>query len=264
MDLSHLKHPFEAKDIEWRVSHAGQKNGQVWALVLAYVTNRAIMDRLDAVCEPHNWKNVYQNAPGGGVLCGISIRIGDEWITKWDGAEQTEIEPVKGGLSGAMKRAAVQWGIGRYLYHLDATFVTAHEGGERKDKFVDKQTKQTLWFRWDAPALPDWALPGNSDGDKQPGQEKAATAKEQKKSKPKPEPENLLSPHQQDEIKAKLKALGIPAVAFGAWLRRIVNVRKLALVPERWHQHIMTVLAERPNEIAIVANGARHDHEKEN
>lgn len=50
----------------------------------------------------------------GGVECGISIKIDGEWITKWDAAENTQVEAVKGGRSGAMKRAAVQWGIGRY------------------------------------------------------------------------------------------------------------------------------------------------------
>ena len=79
--------------------------------VLPYITNRAIMDRLDMVVGPENWKNAFQPSPESGILCGISIRINSEWITKWDGAAQTNYEAVKGGLSGAMKRAAVQWGI---------------------------------------------------------------------------------------------------------------------------------------------------------
>ena len=43
------------------------------SMCLAYVTNRAIMERLDAVCEPQNWKNEFKPAPEGGILCGISI-----------------------------------------------------------------------------------------------------------------------------------------------------------------------------------------------
>ncbi|WP_263317101.1 Rad52/Rad22 family DNA repair protein, partial [Enterobacter hormaechei] len=58
----------------------------------------------------------------GGVECGISIKVEGEWITKWDAAENTQVEAVKGGRSGAMKRAAVQWGIGRYLYNLEEGF----------------------------------------------------------------------------------------------------------------------------------------------
>jgi len=155
MDLTKLKDCFEEKDIEWRVQQAGtNRNGQPYAMVLAYVTNRAIMNRLDEVCGAENWKNEFKNAPDGGILCGISIKCGDEWVTKWDGAENTQIEAVKGGLSGAMKRAAVQWGIGRYLYELESNWAEISENG----KFSAK-TKEGKWFKWNPPRLPDWALP---------------------------------------------------------------------------------------------------------
>ncbi len=154
MKLDDLAAPFPAEDVEWRIQSSGEKNGKVWARVLAYVTNRAIMQRLDDVCGPANWRNEFQ--PGqSGVLCGISIRCGDEWVTKWDGAEKTEIESFKGGLSGAMKRAAVQWGIGRYLYSLESGWATIHDHGSHSAK-----TKDGKWFRWDPPNLPGWALPG--------------------------------------------------------------------------------------------------------
>lgn len=45
-----------------------------------------------------------------------------------DGAENTDIEPVKGGLSDAYKRAAVKWGIGRYLYDMEAAWVDVDPG----------------------------------------------------------------------------------------------------------------------------------------
>ena len=43
-----------------------------------------------------------------------------EWITKSDGADDSNIEGAKGGISDALKRAAVLFGIGRYLYHPNA------------------------------------------------------------------------------------------------------------------------------------------------
>ncbi len=56
-------------------------------------------------------------------LCGIAIYFeGKGFITKWDGAEDSDIEPIKGGLSDSMKRAAYQWGIGRVLYSLDTVW----------------------------------------------------------------------------------------------------------------------------------------------
>lgn len=48
-------------------------------------------------------------------LCGISVKIDNEWVTKWDGAENTDIESVKGGISSSFKRAANMWGIGLEL-----------------------------------------------------------------------------------------------------------------------------------------------------
>jgi hypothetical protein len=153
-DFTALSRPFAAGDIEWRVQSSGEKNNRIWARVLAYVTNRAIMHRLDEVVGPAGWRNEYAAAPCGGVMCGLSIKVDGEWVTKWDGAENTDIEGVKGGLSGAMKRAAVQWGIGRYLYDLDAGYATIHEGGKHSDKL-----KSGTWFNWDPPALPAWALP---------------------------------------------------------------------------------------------------------
>jgi len=157
MNLEDLGIPFPEEDIEWRVAEAGKSPKGIWAKVLAYVTNRAIMDRLDAVCGSENWKNEFVTGPQGGVLCGLSIRVNNEWITKWDGCENSEIEPVKGGLSGAMKRAAVHWKIGRYLYGLDIGWANVckdgkHYGRLPKDKGGDA-------FYWEAPVLPPWALP---------------------------------------------------------------------------------------------------------
>jgi hypothetical protein len=158
-ELVRLRDPFAPEDIEWRVQTAGEKNGKPWARVLAYVTNRAIMDRFDEVVGPANWQNVYREGPAGGVVCGLSVRVTradgtSEWITKWDGAENSDVEPVKGGLSNSMKRAAVQWGLGRYLYDLEEGWAQVHEGGRFSAK-----TKDGKWFKWDPPTLPEWAVP---------------------------------------------------------------------------------------------------------
>ncbi len=127
IDLKRLSDFFPAEDVEWKPITISKKTGK--GLAAAYITNRAIMDRLDDVVGPENWRNEFTTGPGGGILCGISIRIGNEWVTKWDGAENTDIEPVKGGLSNAMRRAAVQWGIGRYLYDLPQQWVPVDERG---------------------------------------------------------------------------------------------------------------------------------------
>lgn len=160
MDLKLLTEPFKAEEIEWRVSRAGQKaNGDLWAKILAYVTNRAIMDRFDEVCEPQNWKNEFREWQGSAaVLCGISIKIDGEWVTKWDASENTDIEAVKGGISGSQKRAAVQWGVGRYLYLLEETWANIHDNGTFAGQWKDRDGK-SHFFKYDPPDLPKWALP---------------------------------------------------------------------------------------------------------
>lgn len=114
IDLRKLADKFPSSKIEFRIGATNKEKTQ--GIVLAYVTNRAIQERLDEVCGVDNWCNVFKEWKGTHQLCGISIKIDGEWVTKWDGAEDTLTEPVKGGLSTSMKRAAAQWGIGRYLY----------------------------------------------------------------------------------------------------------------------------------------------------
>lgn len=170
IELDKLKEPFSLFDVEWRIQSAG-KTSKVWAMCLVYVTNRAIMDRLDDVCGPENWKNEYAPAPDGGILCGISIRLDGEWITKWDGAEKTAIDAVKGGLSGSMKRAGVQWGIGRYLYKVKENWAKVSPDGEYKGAYKDKDTNKYVNFKWTPPSLPAWALP-KGEGGKPEGKDK--------------------------------------------------------------------------------------------
>ena len=160
MDLKALSIPFDENDIEWRIAQKGVANNKPWAKVLAYITNRAIMQRLDEVVGHENWKNEFTQLPGA-FLCGLSIRVDGEWITKWDGAQESQIEATKGGLSGSMKRAAVQWGIGRYLYGLEENFARVHDGGRF---YCGKDQRNNVpAFKWDAPALPAWAMPTNDD-----------------------------------------------------------------------------------------------------
>ncbi len=158
--MDQLQAPFPAEELEWRIGRAGVKGDKTWATCLAYINNRAIMDRLDNVLGIHNWQNEFKDAPGGGVLCGLSIKIEDEWITKWDGAENTQIEAVKGGLSGAMKRAGSILGIGRYLYQLPEGFAEISDSGKYYQSA--NKNKGTPAFKWNPPALPGWALPGKS------------------------------------------------------------------------------------------------------
>ena len=128
-----LARPFAPEDLEWRIQVTSKDKTS--GLAIPYVTNRAIQDRLDEVVGPENWYNDYRPWHGNGKkdaqICGISIYFEDKgFITKWDGAEDSDIEPIKGGLSDSMKRSAVQWGIGRVLYKMDnAPWVSVEQKG---------------------------------------------------------------------------------------------------------------------------------------
>lgn len=168
MSTVKLSDPFHPQDIEWRIQRMGWSGNGPWVMALAYVTNRAIQNRLDECCTPFGWQNEYRAGPSGGVICGISVwdKEKAQWITKWDGSDNTQIEATKGGLSGAMKRAGSQWGIGRYLYGLDATFATCREQAPQDKtgwvKHYDKDKGKAIF--WQTPQLPDWALPSRGNG----------------------------------------------------------------------------------------------------
>lgn len=164
IDWQALAAPFPAQELEWRVQQARAQGDRVWVVVLPYVTSRAVQQRLDDVVGPDRWQVRYRPLPTGGMLCGIAILTADGWLTKWDGcgASGSSISPgatadVRGVLTTAMRRAAVQWGIGRYLYRLPQCFARVHERGRYRARLDDGRM-----VRWDPPELPGWALPGGS------------------------------------------------------------------------------------------------------
>lgn len=152
-DLPRLADPFPADDVEWKPGATTRDKTK--GLAMAYLTSRAVQQRFDDVCGPADWRNEFREGPGGGVLCGISVRVDradgtSEWVTKWDGADNSQVEAVKGGLSGATKRAAVQWGVGRYLYDLPATWVRLDDRGRFSE----------------APRIPSAFLPRSASADR--------------------------------------------------------------------------------------------------
>jgi hypothetical protein len=147
--MTELTDYFKPDELEWRVGPMTRDKAKGSAL--AYLTARAVMDRLDDAVGQNNWQDKYVAGPSGGVLCELSIRMDGEWITKSDGADNTEVEPVKGGISDALKRAAVKFGIGRYLYDFPPQWIDLDEYKH---------------FARD-PKVPAWALPKGST-DKKP------------------------------------------------------------------------------------------------
>jgi hypothetical protein len=85
-----------------------------------YITARVAMNRFDSVLGPEHWRDEFFETKEG-MKCRISLRIDGEWVAKEDGggsagmSDQDNDE--KSMFSDAFKRAAVKWGVGRYLYN---------------------------------------------------------------------------------------------------------------------------------------------------
>lgn len=114
MDLELLAEPFHVSQIHWRVGSTTKDKTS--GMALAYVDSRDVMDRLDKVCGAENWQVEHPWSDGKKLNCRIGININGSWVWKSDGAGDTAYEGDKGAFSDALKRAAVSWGIGRYLY----------------------------------------------------------------------------------------------------------------------------------------------------
>lgn len=119
--------PFAAEEIDWRIGSTNSEKTQ--GMALAYMDARAVMDRLDGVCGPDGWQCNYV-VTGALAVCNIGVRMPDgSWVWKADGAGATDVEGEKGMLSDALKRAAVRWGVGRYLYEMKSPWVPIVQKG---------------------------------------------------------------------------------------------------------------------------------------
>ncbi len=141
-DIKTLFAEFPRDAISWRAQSL-TKDGDK-AMALAYIDARDVMDRLDSVCGAADWQDRYE-FHGARTICYLSIRVDGEWITKADGAGDSDVEAEKGAISDALKRAAVKWGIGRYLYDMPTPWVPCDSYTNSKGKLVWKRWTESPW-----------------------------------------------------------------------------------------------------------------------
>ncbi len=151
--MAALAEPFDPAEVKWKPQSVKGNR----ALALCYIDARHVMDRLDAVLGSENWQDDYEVLPEGSVVCRLRLGIGGHWITKTDVGSLSEQpdggDRMKAAFSDALKRAAVKFGVGRYLYRLDQTWV---DYDPKARKFVG------------LPPLPDWARPKPPAGARKP------------------------------------------------------------------------------------------------
>ncbi len=138
-----LAEPFEVGEVKFKPAVVSGNR----AMALAYVDARVVQDRLDNVLGAENWQDDYAVLSDGSVTCKLRLRLGDEWVTKMDVGGPSEQpdggDRMKAAFSDSLKRAAVKFGVGRYLYRLPAQWV---DYDPHKRQFTKK------------PLLPDWAF----------------------------------------------------------------------------------------------------------
>lgn len=150
--MERLRMPFPVNQVSLRIGSTNKKK-RVYetndknakptkGLPLAYIDARDVENRLDEVFGVEGWQTKYFETVKGRIICELSCLINGVWVTKSDGAGDTGTEGEKGAISDAKKRAAVQFGIGRYLYAIKLNWVDLDQYG-----------------KFDKPPLPDWAHP---------------------------------------------------------------------------------------------------------
>lgn len=114
---------------KWRVQGANRDRTKVQ--LTAYIDARQVMDILD---EYVVWSSSFKEIAGG-VFCTISIQYAGDVVSRSDAGNRVEDKEddqmydqgFKAAASDAFKRAAVQFGIGRFLYDIPKVWLPCND-----------------------------------------------------------------------------------------------------------------------------------------
>lgn len=139
-NLNRLK---EEMPYKWRVQSFSRWKPE--ASCVAYIDSRQVQDLLDEVVGSENWQDKYYEVKGN-LFCSIGIRVKGLWRWKSDCGTESNVDKQKGEASDAFKRAAVKWGIGRFLYSMNLVRLPASEkkDGNNYPHIVDGNGKR-VW-----------------------------------------------------------------------------------------------------------------------
>lgn len=120
---------------QWRVQSRSKDKSK--AICTAYIDARDVMKVLDEHCE---WEVQYKELAGF-LFAGIGIKLDGNVMWRWDCGQRIEDNPQdqmyeqagKSAASDAFKRAAVMWGVGRFLYDLDTVTLPCDQYGNPVD-----------------------------------------------------------------------------------------------------------------------------------
>lgn len=151
-----LTDKFKIEDISWKVLTCKWNNGKPWALLTPYVNASAIQSRLDELFDFDGWKTEYV-MNNQYVNCRLSIWSDkrNQWITKENTCEVDDPKqdnspnnPYKTACSGAFKRVALEFGIGRYLKNIKCFAKNVCESPDDKTLYLlctDKKSNKIFY-----------------------------------------------------------------------------------------------------------------------
>lgn len=129
--LDDLSKPFPPELVHLKVQALSKD--ETYGLVVPYVDVREVLDTLDRVVGPDNWHDEYivlSDRREKGGLVEVKCRLTVLGITKEDVGEG---DTLKAAFTDALKRAAVKFGVGRYLYRTNPRWVALGPKGEIPD-----------------------------------------------------------------------------------------------------------------------------------
>ena len=190
--LERLSEPFPESEIGWKAQAFNQDKTR--ALAVPHITARHVMNRLDEVVGPANWTTDFEFIPG---IKAAKVMLTVLGITKSDigfvAGRETGVDDdaaIKGSVSDGLKRAAVLFGIGRYLYETERQWV----GWDSRTRQFSEQPKLILK---NGPKAPE-AKPAK----------KARKVAPPKGEPPADKPEKVTVGLIEQEANAQLKAMG--------------------------------------------------------
>lgn len=140
--LEELRKPFEPKHISWK---PGATKGDK-CLALAYADLRAYMERLDGVCGL-DWSVFYEPWGDNRIIARLTIGSATRSSTG-----EMDAQDEKNNMGGtvaeaqAFKRAAVMFGLGRFLYDLPSVWVATDGKRITDGGLKDLDNRYQAWY----------------------------------------------------------------------------------------------------------------------
>lgn len=176
-----LAEPFAPGEVQWRLEALSKDKRR--AMVVPYIDARSVLERLDEAVGPEGWQDAYEVLMAREGSFAVRCRLSVLGVSKEDVGEG---ESLKAAFSDALKRAAVKFGVGRYLYRLEKQWVDYDESSGR---FTPPQLEALSYPQAERPSRPraSHAEPHESPAEAE-----------------KPEPQELI-----DRLIDRLKEMGL-------------------------------------------------------